>query len=167
MSAHRVFIRYAGRASRRLALIIALAAALVAATAGVAFAFWSTNGSGSGSATAGTMTINVTALQTADTNQSALLPGGTGDVILRVNNPNSFSIHITSVAGNGTPIASNGCTPTGVTFTAPTDYTSTQFTLAAGSNLITLAGAANMSTASASSCQGAIFSIPVTVTAQR
>jgi hypothetical protein len=155
------------RASRRVLLIAALAVGLIAATTGIAFAYWNSSGTGSGSASTGTMTIQVTALAGGDSNTTTLIPGGTGDVILRVSNPNAFSVHVTSIAGNGTPTASNGCTPTGVSLATPTDYTPAQFTLAAGTSLIRLLGAASMTTASASNCQGATFTIPVSVTVQK
>lgn len=150
---------------RAAAVVAALAAVLCGA--GVAWAYWSSGGTGTGNASAGDMTINVTALQGGDNNQSAMLPGTSADVVLRVDNPNSFAVQVTSIASNGAAVASNGCTPTGVTFSSPTDYSPAQFTLAPGSNLIRLGGAASMSTSSSSACQGATFSIPVSVTVQR
>jgi hypothetical protein len=158
-----------GWLKRRLALPPWIAAAgLVAmlATGGVAYAYVAANGSGSGSASTGTMqTVTVTAFVGGDTPSSTLYPGGpAADVILRVNNPNSFSVQLFSVSGNGsiTPDASHsGCTTTGVTFTPPS---SPNITIAAGSSLLHLSGAAAMSTASLNACQGATFSIPVSLT---
>lgn len=162
----KIFSRLSSRAVRRI-VAVAAGLATVLCGAGVAWAYWSTGGTGSGGASAGNLTINVTALQADDANQASLVPGGTSDVILRVDNPNSFPVHVTSISGSGAPVASNGCTPTGVTFSSPADYSSAQFTLAPGSNLIRLAGAASMSTQSASACQGATFTVPVAVTVQR
>jgi hypothetical protein len=70
-----------------------------------------------------------------------------------------------SVSGNGTITADashSGCTTTGVTFTPPSNP---NITLPAGSSLVHLSGAASMSTGSLSACQGATFSVPVSITA--
>ncbi len=141
---------------------------LVAALAmgGAAYAYVSAAGSGSGSGTAGTMqTVTVSAFVGGDTPTSALYPGGpTADVILRVNNPNSFSVQLFSISGNGAITADashSGCTTTGVTFTPASNP---NVTIPAGSSLVHLSGAASMSTASLSACQGATFTIPVSIT---
>ena len=160
--------RHNRRIGRRLAFIAGLAIAVIAASCGIAFAYWGSQGSGTGSAATGTMTIHVDAIQGTDANGSSLVPGGSGDVIVRVTNPNSFSVHVTAISGNGAPTASNLCTPTGVTFTSPTDYSAAAFTMTAGqTTLFRLVGAAGMSLSSASSCQGATFTIPVSVTVQK
>jgi hypothetical protein len=155
------------RAGRGFTLAAAATIAAIAATSGVALAYWSATGAGSGTNTAATMTINVTGLQAGDSNQTSLLPGGSADVILRVNNPNAFSVQVSSIAANGTAVASNNCAPTDVTFDAPSDYTPAQFTLAPGSHLIRIAGAARMGLASSSACQGATFSLPISVTVRK
>jgi hypothetical protein len=139
------------------------------ATSGVAFAYVTAAGSGSGAAAAGTMqTVTVSAFVGGDTPSSKLYPGGpAADVILRVDNPNSFTVQVFSVAGNG-PITADashsGCTTTGVTYTPPANP---NITLPTGSSLVHLTGAATMSAASLSACQGATFSIPVTLTVHR
>jgi hypothetical protein len=170
MSGRHNLVIPAGLHSRRgLRILLAITVTLIALaiTGTAALAYWTSHGSGSGSSTTGTLTINVTALAGGDANQTSLLPGSTGDVIIRVNNPNSSSVHVTSIASNGNATANNGCTPTGVTFTAPSDYSAAQFTLSPGSSLLRLAGAVAMSSASASTCQGATFTLPVSVTVQR
>ncbi len=159
-----------GRLKRRLALPPWIAAAgLVGllATGGVAYAYVAGNGSGSGSASTGTMqTVTVNAFVGGDAPSAKLYPGGpAADVILRVNNPNSFSVQLFSVSANGaiTADASHlGCTTTGVTFTPPSNP---NVTIPAGSSLVHLSGAATMSTASLNACQRATFSIPVSITA--
>ncbi|MCU1517521.1 MAG: hypothetical protein JWQ75_2242, partial [Pseudarthrobacter sp.] len=66
--------------------------------AGTAYAYWATDGSGSASAGAGDMqTVTVDALVPGDAPASTLVPGGTADVVLRVTNPNSFSVQVDSV----------------------------------------------------------------------
>ena len=69
------------------------------------------------------------------------------------------------MSGNGTitPDAGHsGCTTTGVTFT---DQSGLTLDIAAStSTQFTLNGAASMSNASLNACQGATFTIPVTLT---
>ncbi|MEY2567491.1 MAG: hypothetical protein QOE35_2020 [Actinomycetota bacterium] len=149
--------------SRRFAL--AALAALVL-TAGAAYAYFTASGAGAGAANANTLqAVTVSAVVGGDAPASTLSPGGpAADVILRVNNPNSFSVRLYSLAGNGAvtvDVSHSSCTTPGVTFTPPS---SPNVTLPSGSSLVHLAGAATMSTASLSACQGATFTIPVTVT---
>lgn len=156
------------RIARPRRIIVATLAAF-SLTTGVAYAYVTGGGSGTGTAHVGTMqTVTVTAFVGGDAASSSLYPGGpAADVILRVNNPNSFTVHVTSIAGNGTITADAGhagCTTTGVTYTAPS---SPNITLSTGSTLVHLAGAASMSTASLSACQGATFNIPVSLAVQR
>jgi hypothetical protein len=146
--------------------IVAAFGGFVAFTGGAAFAFVSASGSGTGAAAAGTMqTVTVTAFVGGDAPTSKLYPGGpAADVILRVNNPNSFSVQLTAISANGAITADashSGCTTTGVTFTPPA---SPNIAVPAGSSLIHLSGSASMSTASLSACQGATFSIPINIT---
>jgi hypothetical protein len=151
----------------RSILLVALVAVLLSASAAIAYV--STAGTGSGSASAGTMqTVTVSAFVGGDAPSSQLRPGGpAADVILRVQNPNPFTVQVVGIVGNGAVTADGGhagCTTTGVSFTAPTNPT---ITLPTGSTLVQLAGAATMSNASVSACQGATFSIPVTLTVHR
>lgn len=150
-------------------LVVFFALVVGATSAGAAYAYVTAVGSGTGAASTGTMqTVTVTALLGGDTPSSKLYPGGpAADVVLRVNNPNSYTVQITGVAANGTITADaghSGCTTTGVTFTPPTNPT---ITVGSGSSLVHLSAAATMSTSSVSACQGATFSVPVTVTAHR
>jgi len=79
-----------------------------------------------------------------------------------LHNPNPYPLHITSISGNGTITASvSACnTSTGVTFTDQTGHWSVP---ANGQANFVLAGAAHMSNASDNSCQGATFTIPVSL----
>jgi hypothetical protein len=158
--------------SSRVALPRLIAVAVlggVLASGGAAYAYVTSIGSGSGSGSTGTMqTVTLTAFVGGDAPSSKLYPGGpAADVILRVNNPNAFSAQLYSISGNGTITADashSGCTTTGVTFNPPSNPNTT---LPAGSSLVHLSGAASMSTASLSACQGATFSIPVSITVHR
>jgi hypothetical protein len=103
------------------------------------------------------------------TPSAPLLPGGSGDATLKVNNPNSFAVTLLSVTpatGTITPDGSHSsCTTTGVTFTSQTGL---KITIpAASTQAVDLPSAVSMSTASSAGCQGATFSIPVTITVQK
>ena len=152
--------------SRKIAVLTTLAALAVV---GLVYAAWTTNGSGSGYAKAGTAqalsTVDVSASTTA-----TLYPGGpAGDVEIRVSNPNTYPVTVTGVSGSGaiTPDAGHaGCTTTGVSFTNQTGLTiSVPAKVGAvnGETQTTLSGAASMSNASVDGCQGATFTIPVTL----
>ncbi|MBT2567162.1 hypothetical protein J7I84_11775 [Arthrobacter sp. ISL-85] len=145
----------------------ALAGLLVTAGAGTAYAFWSGTGAGSGSATAATMqTVTVDALVAGDNPKTALFPGGSADVVLRLTNPNPYPVQVYSVTANGPAMADaahSGCTTTGVSFRGPAAPLSPATYVAANSSaLVTLTGAAAMDTTSLAACQGATFSVPVT-----
>ncbi|MGO4234733.1 hypothetical protein [Pseudarthrobacter sp. YAF2] len=144
----------------------ALAGLLATAGAGTAYAYWSVTGGGSGSAVAATMqAVTVDALVAGDNPKTALYPGGSADVVLRLTNPNPYSVQVYSVTANG-PAAADathpGCTTTGVTFTGAAPLTPATYVAANSSALITLPGAATMDTTSLAACQGATFSVPVT-----
>ncbi len=153
---------------RRRVLLVAAVVALVLSIGAGASAYLSASGSGSGSASTGSMqTVTVTAVTGGDAPSNTLLPGGSADVILRVDNPNAYAVALTSVtAGPGAiSTAQPGCTGTGgVTFT---DQSGLSDTIAAsGTTLVHLTDAATMATSSPDACQGAAFSIPVTITVQ-
>jgi len=148
---------------RWLALVVFVG---VVATGGIAYASFSGTGSATGQAHTGSMqTITVTAFIGGDAPTSKLYPGGpAADVMLRVNNPNSYSVKLVSVSANGSIIADAGhpgCTTTGVTFTPQTSLTTL---IPVGSSLVHLSGAASMNTTSQNACQGATFTIPVSIT---
>jgi hypothetical protein len=152
--------------SRKLAVGVIVA---VMAAVGLVYAAWTTNGSGSAYAKAGTAaaisTVDVSASTTA-----TLYPGVTGDVLIKLDNPNPYAVTVTAVTGNGSIVADAGhagCTTTGVTFT---NQSSLSLVIPAKSGGVdgvlqsTLTGAASMSNASLNACQGAVFTIPVTLT---
>ena len=133
-------------------------------TAGLVFAAWTTNGTGTAYAEAGTASP-LTTIDVSASTTPTLYPGVSGDVLIRVNNPNSFAVRVTAVAGNGaiTPDAGHsGCTTTGVTFTNQTGLTID--VPASSATTATMSGAASMSNASVNACQGAKFTIPVSLT---
>ncbi len=154
-----------GRIARTTAATVALC---ILGGAGTAYAYWTTTGIGNGSATNGTMqTVTVDALVAGDTLQTSLVPGGTADVVLRATNPNAHAVTIYGFAANGAVTADAGhssCTTTGVTFTPPPAPLAQPVIIQANTSiLLTLEGAASMSAASLSACQGAQFKVPVTL----
>jgi hypothetical protein len=151
---------------RRTVWLLALVGS--ALVAGAAIASWSTNTSGSGYAKAGTATAltlsDASAFTTGD-----LYPGGSGTLKLRVANPNSFPVRITAVSlTSGGSITSNAAAcnagGTGVTLTNQSGLT-LDLAANAAAAVLTIAGAVHMSSASDNNCQGAVFTIPVDVTA--
>ena len=154
---------------RKLLAFVAASASLV--IAGLVFAAWLTTGSGSATAKAGSSQ----ALSTVDASASTsatLYPGVSGDVTVRISNPNPFPVRVTSVSLNGvnadiTPDGGHAsCSPTGVSFSNQTGLSIDVPAKSGGTNgttTATLAGAAAMSNASADGCQGATFTIPVSL----
>ena len=153
------------RLSRKLFFALAAIAALV--VTGILFAAWSTSGSGNGYAKAGTASALTLGDASASTSAD-LYPGANGAVKVSVTNPNSFPVRITTVAkqaaGSITSDKGAACNAsTGVTFT---DQTGLTLNLAANTtSTFTLNNAVSMSNASDNTCQGAVFTIPVDVTA--
>jgi hypothetical protein len=137
----------------------------VTMAATVAFAAWTATGSGNGYAKAKTA-VALTTVDASASTTAQLYPGGTGDVVIKIANSNPYPVTVTGVAGAGAITSDKGATcdaATGVTYTAPT---TPSLVVPAGSagTLFTLTGAVAMSNASANACQGAIFTIPVTLT---
>ena len=140
----------------------------VLAVGGTAWAYMTSAGSGTGSGSTASMST-VTLSATAGSASTPLYPGGTADVSLEVNNPNAYAVTLRSVTGHGTisPDAGHaGCTTTGVTFTTQTGL-ATSIPANANGDRIDLASAVTMSTSSSNGCQGATFSIPITITVQK
>ncbi|MGZ5315887.1 MAG: hypothetical protein ACXW0S_08620 [Solirubrobacterales bacterium] len=149
--------------SRRRLLGVGLTL-LALTAAGLVYAAWTTSGSGSGYAKAQSSqaltTVDVSASTTA-----TLYPGASGNVQIRISNPNPYPVRVTDVTGNGPITADSGhatCVTTGVTFTNQTGLTLD--VAANGTQDRTSNGAAQMSNASDNGCQGATFTIPVSLT---
>ena len=133
---------------------------------GVTYGAWVVSGAGNGYAKASSSQTLTLADASASTT-AQLYPGGTGDVILKVSNPNAFPVTITDVVSAGSPTSDKGagCTAaTGVSLTAQHSLSAVVAANAVGT-VVTLTGAAAMAGTSDTSCQGAIFTLPVTVTA--
>jgi hypothetical protein len=144
--------------------VISVGAVLVAlAAAGLVYAAWTTTGSGSGTAKA-TSAQALTTVDASATTTASLYPGVDGNVTIRISNPNPYPVRVTSVTGNGAITADAGhpgCATTGVTFNNQTNQTID--VPANGQTEVTLNNAASMSNASDNGCQGATFTIPVSL----
>ena len=87
----------------------------------IVFAAWLSSGSGSAYSKAGSSQA-LSTLDASASTSATLYPGVSGDVTLKVSNPNPFPVRVTSVSLNGTnaditPDAGHAsCSPTGVSF---------------------------------------------------
>jgi hypothetical protein len=140
-----------------------IAVSAVALTSvGVAFAAWTATGGGSGTSEATTAELISTV---AGTTTAQLYPGGDGDLVIKLVNPNPYPVEIHSITGDGaiTSDAGAACTAsTGVSFV---DLTGLELDVPANSvgTEHVLEDAVSMSNASHNDCQGAVFTVPVTV----
>jgi hypothetical protein len=148
----------------RLAVALSMTAMVLAG--GATFGSWAVSSdAGNGYAKAVTAQ-NLTLADASAQTFADLYPGGSGAVKIRVTNPNAFAVTITGVAGAGTVTSDKGAAcdaSTGVTFTTQTGLS--LLAPAGATTNFTLSGAAAMSIASVTSCQGGIFTIPITLTA--
>jgi hypothetical protein len=146
---------------------IAVAGSLVGASlvSGIAFAAWTADGTGSGYAQAKTAQAVTTVSAVADT-IAQLYPTGSGDLQVRVANPNDYAVTVTAITGNGAITSGNATcdASNGVTFAGSGPLTSVVPAHSAGT-LITLAGTVSMSNASVTACSGKTFTVPVSVAA--
>ena len=149
----------------------ALVALVLGLSAGSAYGYLTTQGSGTGLAGVGTM--KTVTMATAGTPSTPLMPGGTGDVVFSVTNPNNFPVSLVAAgleAGSAiTPDANHsGCTTTDSLPVVTVNVPSGDLPVSIPANTtmpIDLASAATMDVAATSICQGATFNIPLAITA--
>ena len=147
---------------------VAALSALSLVISGLVFAAWTTNGTGTAYGEGGSSSALTTTSVSAFTTGEKLYPGNSGAVKVKIVNPNPYAVTVTAVQGNGAITADSthataGCTGTGgVSFT---DQTGQSISIPAnGSTETTFASAATMASSSPNACQGATFSIPVSLT---
>ena len=132
--------------------------------AGIAFAAWTASGSGSGYAKA-TTPLPLTTVDVSATTAATLYPGADGDVELEIDNPNDYPVRVTDVAGNGSITVDGAHAACNVASVAFTDQSSLTLDVGAGTSAaFALTGAVHMYGTANDSCQGAIFTIPVSLT---
>lgn len=161
------------RLRRRYLWVLPIALALTIGLASGAVAFWS--GAGSGIATAPVAKPQaLTFAPGAATSQ--LYPGGTADVAILATNPNTFSVHIGSLAldvAEAEPIqvdaAHAGCDVAALNFLTQDDggngwQVPARVGGTDGALSIDLSASLTMSTEAASGCQGATFTVHVEAT---
>jgi hypothetical protein len=149
---------------KRATVVAATALAAGLTFGGVAFAQWLSTGTGSGS----TKAVTAVAMTTSDpgTVSAQLYPGATnsGSLSVKINNPNPYPVTVTSITGNGTVTATGGtgtCSTTGVSLSTISNITDA--VPANSSSTFTHDNVVSMSNSSDDGCQGATFSIPVSL----
>lgn len=157
------------RTKRALAMLTAL---LVLVGAGLVYAAWTTNGNGAAYSKAGTAqpisTVDVSASTSA-----TLYPGASPDALIKFSNPNSFPVKVTAVALDTSGSISadaghSGCAGTNVSYTNQSGLSLVVPAASGGVNGVlqtTLTGSVSMLSSAPDACQGAVFTIPVTITA--
>ena len=185
----------AGRRSRKRRALFALLGAFFAFTGAFSAASWLlalSDGSSGQAQSTGAATISIYAASSPAPG-NLLFPGDSGDVVVTIANPNPFPVTITALqlpsdatdaAGftdSGLTTAQAGCsasTPSGVTWSFATASSGSSHTLttpltvaatgqADNPLVVTLTGAASMSTSAPEACENTYFSMPslVSVTA--
>lgn len=148
-------------------IALGLAAAAVAGT-GTAYAYLTATGSGSdGSVAASAYPSSVKLTTTTTTTTTLLRPGGTGDVAVKITNPNSFGAKLTAI--NLTPSSATGCTTPALSPLTPASYTvsgspvTLPLTINAGATVtVTVVGGVQMGAAS-NDCQNVTLTIPASL----
>jgi hypothetical protein len=172
---------------RRRTLAAVLGAAAVAATAyGVTNWVVGLSGGSSGEGqSAGVANISITAVASPAAG-NLLYPGGTGDVVISISNPNPFPVTITAVnlptnttyatgyTTSALSVTQTGClaaTPSGVTWSFATGSSGSSHTLttpltvaaSGGANnplVVTLTNDASMASTAPAACEDTYFSMP-------
>lgn len=175
-----------GRRIARPVKVLATVGAL-STVSGVAYAYWTVTGTGSASAQSATVQ-NVSITATASPAAGNLLyPGGTGDAVAVISNPNKFPVTITDVqlpantvfadgyTDSGLSSLKSGCsgsTPSEVTWNFSTSasgsshHLTSAVTVAAGDGTtpgtltVTLTNAASMDSSAPLACAGTYFKLP-------
>jgi hypothetical protein len=147
---------------RSLRLLVAVIASL--AITAVAFAAWTASGTGSSTAKA-TSAVALTTSDASASTTATLYPGATGSLRITINNPNPYPVRITTIAaGSGSVSATGGigtCSTTGVSLVPQSGLALD--VAANGSSTFTVSGAVTMDNTSDNGCQGATFTVPVSL----
>ncbi len=158
-------MRNTSKMRRLVGLAVAL---LMLGITGLVYAQWLASGSGAVYAKAG-KAINLSTKDVSanvSTIGNLLYPGADGNVLVQIHNPNPYPVKVTEISAAGAVTAANGtgpCTTTGVSLNSPLAV-SIEVGANTDSGEEVLSGAAHMSNSSDDGCQGATFTIPVTLT---
>jgi hypothetical protein len=153
----------------RRKVIFGAVTVMVLGIVSLSYAAWTSSGGGTGFAKAATAQA-LSSVDVSATTTATLYPGANGDLNLKISNPNQYPISITAVSGNGTITAdsshstcgSDSSHLTGVSYTNQTGLSIS--VPASSSQAVTLSGSVHMSNSSDNSCQGATFTVPVSLT---
>jgi hypothetical protein len=174
--------------SRRSRFLLGVAGAAVAAGVAYGASNWIVGLSGGSSAEGQSATVsNISVTAVASPSASNLLyPGGSGDVVVSISNPNSFPVTITAVnlptsttyatgyTSSALTTTQAGClaaTPSGVSWNFATSTSGSSHTLttpltvaptgqANNPLLVTFTNAATMASSAPAACQSTYFSMP-------
>ena len=175
VAAHRRAPRRIG-AWRLAPLAVAATTLTVGASVGTAYAYLGTTGSGTGEGRVGTL-LPVKVEDASATVMKALVPGGSGTLLLKLTNPNNLAVTLVGVTEDGPVTVAGGgpaCT-SGTLGTPGSSGVSVAANVASGLDIPVARGPSvtstvvvptgiTMSSRSSSTCQGASFHVPVTVT---
>ncbi|GAA1588820.1 hypothetical protein [Actinoplanes couchii] len=148
------------------ALAVVIAVALVA-VGGAAWALWSVGGKGNATARGGTV-IELLAAGRPDPG-TPLYPGAGLDLLVMVRNDNTFPVRVDRIRpGSATATADDkhrkaGCLRTGVSLSRPVYSVALDIAPDSSANVL-LPAAVRMTDDSDSACQGATFTLPLTLT---
>ncbi|MFL6136287.1 MAG: hypothetical protein ACJ74O_00590 [Frankiaceae bacterium] len=159
--------RHSRRRSHRW-LAVGAGALASLALAGTATARWASSGTGAGGASSAAGLAALTTTATVATG-AALVPGGTAAALsLKVANPGSIAVTVTAIAlDSSRSIVVSGakgtCTSPPLTVTTPVGWAGLVVPAGGTTGATTIAGAVSLGAGASSGCQGATFTIPVTL----
>lgn len=152
---------------------MAAVALAIGVVSGSAYAFFTGAGSGVAGGAVDSPAVAVTVVAATGAPSTQLVPGASADLVLQLDNPNSFPVTIIAVSQSGAVIPLGGTGP-GTACTTLNNGVSvaTQsglaIAVASGAGIVVhVPNAASMTTASASGCQGATFHIPLSVSVRQ
>lgn len=152
------------RTSARRTVVVALFL-LALIGGGIATAAWLVSGTGAVTSQAASA-VNLTV--SAGTPTASLYPGASGGVVANVTNPNPFPVRVTSASFGAvtvSPLSGRVCAAGSITTSGPVTLASPVLLPAnSGATTVTIPNAVTMSSNADDGCQGATFSIQVTLT---
>ncbi|MDI6099651.1 hypothetical protein QLQ12_13695 [Actinoplanes sp. NEAU-A12] len=147
-----------------------VAAAVITAltiSGGAAWAFWRLSGTGNGTASAGSaVELRATGRPDPDV---PLHPGARSNLFVTIRNDNRFRVIVDRVQPHSVVVAADpahrdaGCIQSGVSMSSPFYSVSVEIPPQSSSTVL-LSRAIRMDNTSDSACQGATFSVPLTLT---
>ncbi len=150
--------------ARVLKPLAGLAVVILVVVGGPAAGWWTAAGAGTATGSTGT-TVDLTL--DPGTASAQLYPGGAGDVVLTITNPNGSPVRVGSLdlasaqgtGGYSVDGAHSACGVGSLTYTPQTNGGAGWTVPANGSTNVTLTGALAMSVSAANACQGATFTV--------